>query len=280
MARFPNSLLQIIWAYLSGLPKARDSNIHQAGGQIMRANFTKLICGEPNGNSQLAKSLQHLSVTLDSILAEFPAPYGSNTSVSPLYAPFLARSLLEVSFTSLVARADPFRILTIGGAQAHSTYDPNVSTSLAFRWQGDVLADDKADLWNTKTKADDVPRALLGNYQERLLWRPAFERFLDHSNQTVTSRQWTSDLEMIGIDVFIPKYRGLAKALFSRASKGVHHEYVIPPSTYFDQSSLQDLLDETLKVVASLAVVANFCEHFSFRIPETDAFTLFESLQP
>jgi hypothetical protein len=243
-------------------------------------NIAKLICGDPVGDSQLAKSLRHLATTIDSIVAEFPAPYGAKEDLSPLYTPFLARSMLEVGFTALVARVDPFRVLTIGGAQTHSAYDPNVASSLAFRWQGDVMADDKPEMWNLKTKPTDVPRSLLGNYQERLFWRPAFERFLDESNKNSAPKDWTVELTRVGIDGFLPRYRGNASALFSRASKGVHHEYVVPPSTYFDAATLQDLIEETLKTVTSFAVVANFCDHVCFRIPETDALQIFEGLQP
>lgn len=246
----------------------------------MASDFVKLICGAPSGTSQLAKSLGHLSTTIDNIIVELPAPYGQNAIVSPLYAPFLARSLLEASFTALVARIDPFRILTIGGAQSHTTYDPNTLNNFAFRWAGDVLADDRADLWSPKTKVSDVPRALLGNYQEKLFWRPAFERFLDLSNEASNPKEWTAELIRIGINGFMPTYRGYASNAFSRASKGVHHEYVLPPATYFDIPSLQDLLDDTVKTVMSFAVVANFCEYYSFKLSEQEAFQIYESYQP
>lgn len=234
----------------------------------------------PTGTSQLAKSLNHLSETLDRILIELPAPFGSGASLSPLYAPFLARSLLETSFTALVARADPFRILTIGGAQSHSTYDPNIASALAFRWQGDVLTDERSDLWGAKVKLPDVSRALLGGYQEKLFWRPAFELFLDASNGNTNHKDWTAEILRIGINGFIPRYRGLASDVFSRASKGVHHEYVLPPATYFDDASLQVLLDDTAKTVMSFAVVANFCDYFSFKIPDQDALQIYERYQP
>lgn len=246
----------------------------------MASQFAKLVCGDSIGDSQLSKSLKHLSNTLDNIIVELPEPYGQNPILSPLYAPFLARSLLEASFTSLVARIDPFRILTIGGAQSHVTYDANTASNLAFRWTGDVLADGATNLWNPKTKAADVPRALLGDYQEKLFWRPSFERFLDVSNQKNNPKEWTSALVKIGIDGFIPTYRALASNVFSRASKGVHHEYVLPPATYFDLDSLKDLIDDTIKTVLTLAIVANFCDYYSYRLPEDEAYEIFESYQP
>lgn len=245
----------------------------------MSSDFSRLICGVPIGNSAVAKSLTHLTQTFDLIADELPPPHGKKASLSPLYTPFLVRSLLEVSFTALVARADPFRILTIAGAQSHSQYDPSSPVGLAFRWQGDVLSDGKSEAWNPKLKPEQISRALLGDYQEQVLWRPAFQLFLDHANGVQKPKEWTAQMLKYGLVGFLPSLRSLASSVFSRASKGIHHEFVIPATSYYDPSSLQDLLDDCVQAVASLAVVASFCEHLAFGIPAGDAFEIFEGLQ-
>ena len=72
----------------------------------------RLVCGAPAPGSTLAEILEHLRLTLTSISSEIelleddkgaPARYG-------LVGPFLGRSLLEVSFTALLGRLDPFRV--------------------------------------------------------------------------------------------------------------------------------------------------------------------------
>lgn len=246
-----------------------------------RENFVSLVCGRPIGHSQLSKSLGYLAKTIDTILHELPPPFGRSQVLSPLYLPFLTRSLIEVSFTALVGRGDPFRILTIGTAQSNEAYDPGVPSALAFRWQGDVFPIEapKAELWGVKAKISDVSRALLGDYQEKLLWRPAFEKFIDLANQRQNQKNWTAELALVDPNSFLPRYRSSASTVFSTSSKGVHHEYVVAPETYFDASTLQVMLDDCLKVVLSFAVIANFCDHYSFRIPENEAYEIFESLQ-
>lgn len=244
-----------------------------------RASFVRLICSDASSGSQLGTSLQHLGATLDNLLQQLPNPYGT-TSLSPLFGPFLARSILEVSCTAIVARIDPFRILTIGGAQAHASYDASAAAGLAFKWQGDVMSDEKQELWGTKIKTADVSRALLGQYQDKLFWQPAFERFLDYSNLASSTKDWTAELSNTPIKSFLPKFRNVAASVYSRSSKGVHHEYVLPPASYFDPASMQDLVDDTLRTALSLAVVATFAEQYCFRLDEQTAFNIFESLQP
>lgn len=262
------------------LRKTAKSALIQERLKLNRTKFVELICGTPTGDSQLAKSLSHLTSTLSKLLAELPPPYGNAIKLSELSTPFLSRSILEVSFTALVARIDPFRVLTIGGAQTHATYDPGIPSGLAFRWQGDVLSDGKSDLWSAKLKPNEVSRALLGDYQERFVWKPAFQRFIDYLNTRSVTGDWSAELATVGIEGFVPRFRTTASGVFSRTSKGVHHEYVLPPATYFDESSLRDLLDDTLMTVISFATVANFCEHLCFKVDEPKAFDIFESLQP
>lgn len=228
----------------------------------------------------LAASLEHLSQTLTLVLKELPSPFGEGSSYHPLYSPFLARSLLEVSFTALVARSDPFRISTIAYSQSHSAYTAGEPNSLAFRWQGDVLLEaDAKKNWVQNAKPREISRSLLGDCQDQVFWRSSFIRFLDAAGDVAQPTAWMVELLGLSAETFTPYMRSRASRLFSSASKGVHHEFVIPISSYYDQATLAEMVEEAIRLVASLAVVANFCEHYSFRVSEAEALDIFQKVQ-
>jgi hypothetical protein len=139
------------------------------------SKLTNLLCGSPRRNGKLAESLQHMSATL-SVLERALRTVRRPTAKDRLTAPFLIRSVIEISCTSLIARLDAFRILTLAEVQRQKTYDPTTKVGCAFQWQGDVMNTDGAvkNMWDVTKKPLDMSRALLGDYQEQVLWRPSF----------------------------------------------------------------------------------------------------------
>ena len=128
-------------------------------------------------------------------------------------------------------------------------------------------------------KPEKLTRALLGDHQDRILWRPAFLRFLDTISELGCMGSWTQELQDTPPEGFIARFRGQAQHAYTAASKGIHHEYLLPIQAYSDKPSLDVLIETGIKTAAGLSVVANFCDHISFVIPPKEAVTMYEALQ-
>ena len=238
---------------------------------------SRLVCGRVTGHSPLAKTLSHLSETLDSLVKEFHKPYGSAEQVHPLFSPFLARSVLEISCTALIARLDPFRVLTLAAVQSHADYVLGKRAAAALQWQGDVMSDGKDKMGLQDRRPSDMSRALLGDTLEAIVWKPAFEAFLDTcSKMTLGPR--AQSLQNLSAESFLPRSRGMASSTFSIASKGVHHEFVLPHTSYYDTTTLEVLVDDAMHICADLGVVANWCEHIPFSMPPIEALVIYEEI--
>lgn len=242
--------------------------------------LSQLVCGAPGGaHSRLGNALDHLRDTLDRLLSECPTPIGLAAGPHPLYSPFLARSILEVACTAMIARLDPFRILTLAELQSHSSYTPGKKVTAALQWQGDVLAESKEQLWTQDRKVEHMPRALLGEYQDAVFWQPAFEYFLDVVATRGSTSARVAALQGFQINEFLPRIRAAAVRTYSAASKGIHHEFVLPLSSYYDPATLRSLLDDSIHIAADLGVVTNCCEHIAFRLEPVEAISLYEAIQ-
>jgi hypothetical protein len=241
--------------------------------------LAKLVCGQvPQGSSTLSQTLGHLSTTLTSLVRELPEPFGTRSEARPLFVPVLVRGILEVTCTALIARTDPFRILALREIQRSPSYTPDRRVACAIQWQGDIVTD-KASAWDPEMKPEKLARALLGDHQDQVLWRPAFELFLDALNERGALGRWSQELQGMAPESFIPWVRGQAQRIYTAASKGIHHESLLPFSAYNDESSIPVMIETLMKTVAALSVVANFCEHLSFPVPPDDALAIHEALQ-
>jgi hypothetical protein len=246
------------------------------------AALTGLVCGNTTDSSALSSVLTHLRETIGEIQREFPQPFGVNETPHRLFCPFLARSILEVSAAAMIARIDPFRILTLREIQAQGAYDLGQKVGVSVQWTGDVLSKKnkkELDLWSIDQSPESMTRALLGDYHDIIFWRPAFLNFADACDQLQTPGSWTSELLSTEPESFIPKMRKLANSTYSNASKGVHHEFVVQRASYYDEMTLRTMCETSIKVISSLAVVANFCPYFAWRLDTSSALTAFERLQ-
>lgn len=197
-----------------------------------------------------------------------------------LITPFIVRSMVEVSFTSMVAKLDPFRILTLAKIQGQAEYDPSKKVTSAFQWKGDVIADKPNNIWDTSKKANEMTRALLGDYQDEIFWQPAFLKLLDYLSQKEKNikSQWLYDLRNIQPTGLIPKFRGQATSIYSNASKGVHHEFVLSISKYYDSATLNQLAEDTMQLIATMGLIANFAENIAYGLTEERAVSHYENL--
>ena len=245
-------------------------------------DFPSLVCGEtPNSGGDLGSALTHMRDTLTKIQLELPNPYGRRNDIHMLFGPYLARSILEITGTALIARSDPFRILTLRQVQSNANYTPGARNASSIQWRGDVVTDARGkSLWDTDTRADQMTRALLGDYQAAVLWGPAFTNFIDAVNDRGVGGTWISELQQIRPDTFASWARQQAMATYSRASKGVHHEFVVAVASYYDSATLSDLIESAVKISSALAVVFNFSEQALLPLAPDLAIQIFDDLQP
>jgi len=140
----------------------------------MPTDLARLACGDPDTTSELGQVLTHIGTMIDTVMQEITAPRDRSDKHVTLYGPFLGRSLLDLSLTALIARFDPFRVLLIREMQRSPEYQAGVRLKTAIQWQGDVLGEAKIlNLWSPEKSMDKVTRALLGDYFDHVIWRPA-----------------------------------------------------------------------------------------------------------
>ena len=73
--------------------------------------------------------------------------------------------------------------------------------------------------------------------------------------------------------------RGRAERVYSACSKGVHHEFVIPLSAYYDAPQIVELLKEVVEICSILGLVINSAAHIPFCLTIDDALGRFEQIQ-
>jgi hypothetical protein len=141
-----------------------------------------------------------------------------------------------------------------------------------------VIAESKVELWAQDRKPEQMSRALLGDYVDAVVWQPAFEAFLDACAKGVLGPR-ASVLRGLEPKQFLPRTRGLAMKTFSMASKGVHHEFVLPHTSYYDDATVRVLVEDAVHTCADLGVVASCCEHMPFPLSREEALTIYEDIQ-
>jgi hypothetical protein len=244
-------------------------------------SLSDLACGvSPPGTSH-GQVLAHLSTTIraldTALLQTVQSPQERNLT---LVGPYLTRALLESTFTALTARLDPFRVLIISAFQQEDSFDATSLSKCAFRWQGDVM--DPTQKRDDGKIGDYEPsrysRALLGDPWDKLTWRQAHQKLID-SSAPPTESEWYSELLATQPESLIPKTRTTAARLYTLFSKGVHSEFVIPVSAYYDLSTIIDAIDDTYKLLAQLGLLLNFVDHIPHALEPDDAIARFVQVE-
>ena len=137
------------------------------------------------------------------------------------------------------------------------------------------------ELWQTTQKADAMSCALLGRYQDEIFWQPAFLRLLDYLQRTgkTQSGQWLTWLVNVDPCSLVPQLRGTATKVYSAASKGVHHEFVLSLASYYDAATLNQLAEEVFRLVATMALITHFAESVIYPLKPRSAVSLYEAIQ-
>lgn len=200
--------------------------------------------------------LVHLADTLDRLLVKSATLRKSGTTVDiALFGPMLGRAIIEVSFTAIVSRFDPFRVLAIRKSQLSASYDPKTRNPLAFTWQTDVQGDEKGKTWDERPSLKDLQRALLCQHFSDIFWEEAFTILLD-SIPANRGKGWMSQLTRIEPEAFAARMRYEANRLYSELSKGIHHEFVIPLVSQFDPATVGELITRSWQIASALGLTA------------------------
>jgi hypothetical protein len=243
-------------------------------------DLAQLVCGAPEPGSTLTEILDHLAVTLASICKEMKSLQNEPIDAQrlALVGPFLGRSLLEVSFTALLGRLDPFRVLVIREMQMRPDFSHEKRNLASIQWTGDIHSEKKVeDLWRQDRSVKDMTRALLGDYYEHLFWRRAFQSLVDLVPDA-RGGDWMRTLRLINPDSFIPRMKQQSASIYSTCSKAVHHEFVVPAASYYD-SQIKEQLRSAIELVSSVALTANASKDILFALPIESALTCFERIQ-
>ena len=240
--------------------------------------LTELTCGDAPTGSGIGEILSHLGITLDRLLVRSVKLRNDDEVEIALFGPVLARALLEVSFTALLGRLDPFRVLLVREFQRQPSYVVDRRSGVAFNWQPDVQGERVTELFKADLKPKDVPRALLGSYFQETFWRDACQTLLD----TVPFHRgadWMQRLRLFDPEAFAHRARGESERIYTICSKGIHHEFVISPGTYYDRVTIQSLLQRSFELIGAVSITANMCPTLAFRTSAGRVVDLYEEAQ-
>ncbi len=239
--------------------------------------LTQLACGDlPSGD--IGQVLAHLSETLDRLLTRsVRLRDDADDSDVAIFGPFLGRATIEVGFTAILARFDPYRVLAIRKSQLLHNYDPQQRNPVSFNWTADVQGEGSCKEWTARPALKDLQRALLCTHFNDLFWEEAFSKMLDDVDVHRGS-DWMTRLKRIDPEGFAGDMRTRANRLYSELSKGVHHEFVIPAGVKFDRVTVEDLLSRSWELIGALGITT--CYSPSVRkLAKDSAIDLFEEAQ-
>jgi len=240
--------------------------------------LAKLLCGNvvPDGGD-IDEVLSHLSASIDNVVKELVTLQSLSDNQISLFAPFLGRSILELGCTALIARLDPFRVLLLREYQKQPNYQIDKPNKCSIHWKGDVVADKVTDLWADKSLLTPT-RALLGDYYKTLIWCANFDKLLD-AIRDVSGDEWIVNLRTKDFDRFYNETLHDVSSLYSQLSKGIHHELVIPLSSALDRDTTQQLIEKTVRNIATLGLFVSVVSHALNKLDIQEAIDAYKEIQ-
>jgi hypothetical protein len=83
--------------------------------------FAKLVCGASGSAGSFGGVTAHLSTSVKVVISEILKLPAESPERIALFGPFLGRSVVELTYTALVGRLDPFRLLALREIQMEQT---------------------------------------------------------------------------------------------------------------------------------------------------------------
>jgi hypothetical protein len=218
--------------------------------------LTTIVCGDAAREGAIGEVYAHLADSLDRLLIRAVSLRNANDPVDmALFGPFLGRATIEVSFTAILGRFDPYRVLAIRRSQLSSGFDVKERNPLAFTWLNDVRAEEKPKDWEQRPTLKDMQRGLLCKHFHDLFWHEAFTILLD-SVPSHRGENWITRLKRIDPTGFTTAMRTEADRVYAELSKGIHQEFVIPAVAQYDLVTVGDLLSRCWELVGALGITA------------------------
>ena len=251
----------------------------------MTKQLRLIACGDlkpsEGAPSQLQEILEHIGDSIDVVVTHLRWVGAQPPARLALFGPFLGRSLLELCLTAIAGRLDPVRLLVVREVQSHPDYTTEKAWKAAIHWQGDIIpkraAADPSKKKFENPDPSDLSRALLGDEYDRLLWRPATDRLLVQA--AGSGSNWLAKMASTGSDKFAARKRGEMDRMYSSLSKGIHHEFVLPPGVLYDRTTVADLIQKVLQAVAEIGLVSHFVAGVPFAWEAKKALRLFNALE-
>lgn len=242
-----------------------------------------LLCGKP---SDTPSEVDNILFRLNDTISKFTRKLlSANLLIEDEreIAPFYARTILEASGTALLARIDPFRVLSVYKVQLSRNYDVTKRSNIALQWTGDIIAANKPkeDIWNPENKVSDYDRALLGNHYGELFWKPGFLNVIDYISNYSDRQQsdWTNKLEQKEETPFFETAKTEAIKLFSAFSKGVHYEFLVNTDSIYDATTVQDFTQRMLQTISDLGLVSHFGGFMATALDKEDAYNYYLEIE-
>lgn len=243
-----------------------------------------LLCGvngqPPSAKCEVREILAYLNSAIGSYVDDIPWILSQNEARISRFAPFTARTLLELGVSALICRLDPTRLLFVKRIQEIPAYAPDRVWKTAIRWQGDVISEKVSNLWHENASPKEMTRALVGDYFSSIYWRPALQRFVDVS---VLGRSvWLASMQGVGEDEFVATRRNTLSSIFSETSKAIHHEYVVPVTSLYDKETSKLLLNRVIQVLCEFGFLINLLAHVPYRVeigPAVEAVSAIENFE-
>lgn len=179
--------------------------------------------------------------------------------------PFLCRKFLETSFTCLLARVDPLRVISARKNQMDESYDEGRQNNSSINWSGDLLPKKAMPngIWDSVNLKDGQPeRSLLGWHLSEVAIQPGLRWLIDNSD---SSSKWINDLA--GKDDPCSSLTGHLRRIYSLLSKGVHAERLIDDEAAFDDASVNQHAQDCYMIVSVLAASTHASPFFSRSLP-------------
>lgn len=248
--------------------------------------FAKLVCGATGSSSgAFAGITNHLCASVKAVVSEIVKLPDENPERIALFGPFLGRSILELTYTAIVGRLDPFRLLVLREIQMRQpASDVTVLGErclTAIQWSGDIRPmkeGENPDLWSPTKTIDKVHRSLFGKYYEHIFWIPAFTTVVD-SLTDAQQGAWFDELRKITPEGFTPRFRGDSDRTYSSLSKGIHHEFVIPHEKFYSPETVFELLKDAFRLASHSSLVCHAVPTCQCGVPLNEAMLLYEAVQ-
>lgn len=239
--------------------------------------YEVLVCGYTSDNMYDYKVISDNLLCKIKMLACRIINYDWNSYNAIYDISFYCRNILESTFTMLLGRSDPFRLLIVYKVQIDSTYDIGKKANCAINWLGDIISKNSqaSNLWNSDKKLESFDRALLGNYMGEIAWKPAFRMLCDYVADKNIESQWLSEIVSLDENGIFSMSKSVSMRLFSSFSKGVHSECLSDITINFDEVTMKNLVKELFKLCALLSLSSHFIDFWVGKIDIERAINIF-----